>query len=211
MKTISGLGGLFVVALMGFAVLAQDTGNALSGNHLYRAYCLVCHGVTGNAPGPLAVRLKLYPADLSSQHYQAKTAAELADIIAGYRKSGESNMPNWGMVLPRQDQLDIAAYVTSLTRNDLKFRGNTRRGRAIFKSACVACHGEFGKGRGLLAHMMRIAMVDFTATNDMNKISDERLMNTVRHGKGDFMPAWSGILNDNQVADVAAYVRMLAR
>jgi hypothetical protein len=37
MKTISGLGVLFVVALMGFAVLAQDTGNALSGKTISTA------------------------------------------------------------------------------------------------------------------------------------------------------------------------------
>jgi mono/diheme cytochrome c family protein len=33
----------------------------------------------------------------------------------------------------------------------------------------------------------------------------------IRDGMGDYMPSWKGILSDNEIADVAAYVRMLAR
>jgi len=190
---------------------AQDEPNALIGSHLYRSYCLVCHGADGKGPGPVARNLNLEPADLSAEQYQTGNVEDLASVIAGYRKQEGSGMPNWGMVLTRKDVLDIAAYISKISRTDLKYRGDTRRGRAIFKDACVACHGKNGKGEGLLAQLIRIPMMDFTQSESMEKISDEDIVAMIRDGKGDYMPSWKRSLSDNEIADVASYVRMLAR
>jgi cbb3-type cytochrome c oxidase subunit III len=194
-----------------FDTHAQDGPNPLLGNHLYRSYCLVCHGVDGKSVGPLARKLGFEPADLSSQTYQAKTVAELATIIAGYQRPGDSNMPSWAMALSQTELLHIAAYVSEINRTDLRHRGDTRRGRIIFKSACVACHGKDGTGRGVLAHLIQIAMIDFTMSENMKGMSDEDLVKLIREGKGDYMPSWKGALSDDEITDVASYVRMLAR
>lgn len=190
---------------------AEDAPNALVGGHLYRSYCFVCHGVDGKNPGPVASNLGLTPADLSSRQYQTKNARELAAVISGYRDQNGPGMPNWGMVLTETDLLDIAAYISNISRTDLQFVGDTRRGRAIFKRACVACHGKIGTGQGLLAHLFGISMMDFTLSENMKQINDEDLMSMIRDGKGDYMPSWKGTLSDSEIADVASYVRMLAR
>jgi cbb3-type cytochrome c oxidase subunit III len=190
---------------------AQDVPNPFLGNHLYRSYCLVCHGVDGKSAGPLARKLGFEPTDLSSETYQAKTVAELAAIIAGYQRPGESNMPSWGIALSQTELLNIAAYISEITRTDLRFKGDTRRGRVIFKSACVACHGKDGTGRGVLAHLIQIAMIDFTRSENMKDMSDEELVNLIREGKGDYMPSWKGTLSDDEITDVASYIRLLAR
>ncbi|MDH3239644.1 MAG: cytochrome c [Alphaproteobacteria bacterium] len=190
---------------------AQDAPNPLIGSHLYRSYCLVCHGADGKNPGSVASNLGLTPADLSSPQYQTKNVQDLAAVISGYRDQKGSDMPNWGMVLTATDLLDIAAYISNISRTDLRFIGDTRRGRAIFKRACVACHGKIGTGEGLLAHLFGISMMDFTQSENMKQIGDENLMSMIRDGKGDYMPSWKGILSDSEIADVAAYVRMLAR
>ena len=52
------------------------------GRRLYRSYCLVCHGVDGKSIGPLANKLNLKPADLSSKQYQMKPLKEMAAIIS---------------------------------------------------------------------------------------------------------------------------------
>lgn len=211
MKPVVWLLSLFSATMLTLDTYAQEEPNPLMGSHLYRAYCLVCHGIDGKSVGPVARNLNLQPADLSSEQYQVRKVEDLAVIIAGYRRQEASDMPNWGMVLSQTDLLDIAAYLSKITQKDLRFRGDTRRGRAIFKRACVACHGKIGTGEGLLAHLFRISMMDFTKSENMQKISDEDLLNMIRDGKGDYMPSWQGILSDGEIADVASYVRMLAR
>ena len=211
MNPLLGLVVFLSAVIVTVDTYAQDEPNALVGSHLYRSYCLICHGVDGKSAGPVAEKLDFKPADLSSEQYQAKDLEDLAAIIGSYRRAEQSNMPNWGIVLSRRDLLDIAAYISKITQKDLRFRGDTRRGRVIFKRACVACHGKFGTGKGLLAHLFRTSMMDFTESESMKKISDEDLMNIIREGKGVYMASWEGALSDDEIVDVASYVRMLAR
>jgi len=185
--------------------------NPLAGKRLYRSYCVVCHAVDGKGKGPLARKLDFTPADLSLEQYQRKEAEDLAAIIGDYRGKEDSDMPSWGEALPETDLRDIAAYIPKLTRQDLRFAGDTHRGRAIYKSSCAACHGQFGTGRGILAKLMKVFMVDFTNPEDMQEISDEELIDIIRKGKGDYMPSWEETFDHRETSDVASYVRMLAR
>lgn len=211
MKTFIGLVTLLTALTLTIDAYAEETSNPLIGSRLYRAYCLVCHGKDGTGAGPLAKKLDIRPVDLSSEKYQKEKAGTLAEIIGRYRKAANSNMPNWGLVLPQDDVKHIAAYITTLTRKDLKFRGNTRRGRIIYKNACIACHGKNGKGDGLLARLIQIEMVDFSQSQSMQSLSDGKLIRTIKKGRGGFMPSWEGTLNDDEIVDVATYVRLLAK
>lgn len=211
MKLLIWFVSLCSAMVLSFDTHAQDAPNPVLGNHLYRSYCLVCHGVDGKSVGPLAAKLGFEPADLSAETYQTKTVVELATIIAGYQRLSDSNMPSWAMALSQTELLHIAAYVSEITRTDLRHKGDTRRGRIIFKSACVACHGKDGTGRGILAHLIQIVMIDFTRSENMKDMSDEELVNLIREGKGDYMPSWKGALSDDEITDVASYIRLLAR
>lgn len=211
MKSVVWLVFFVSAFLLTTETYAQDEPNPLIGSHLYRSYCFVCHGIDGKGAGPIAKNLNLNPADLSSEQYRTGNVEDLAAIIGDYRGEEGAGMPNWGAMLSREELLDLAAYIPNIGRKDLKFTGDTRRGRVIFKRACVACHGQIGTGRGLLAHLIQIPMMDFTESENMKKISDEDLVAVIRDGKGDYMPSWKGILSGNEIADVASYVRMLAR
>ncbi len=202
---------LFSVMTLTIDTYASDEPTPTKGSHLYRSFCFICHGTGGKSKGPLAIKLNLEPADLSSEKYQTLKVEELADIIGGYWKKRDTIMPNWGKVLPKTDLLDIASYIPNLSRKDLRFIGDTRRGRVTYRRACAACHGQFGTGRGPLADLMKIPMVDFTNSIKMEKITDEKLINYIREGEGKFMPSWKGSLYDDEIIDVAAYVRMLGR
>lgn len=120
-------------------------------------------------------------------------------------------MPSWGAVLSREELSDIATYLFKLTRDDLEFKGDPRRGRAIFKATCMSCHGGHGTGNGILAKMMGIPMFDFTESEKMEQISDEELIHSIREGKGAFMAAWKDTFSEKEIIDVASYVRTLAK
>ncbi len=212
MKPLRWLVAFFSVTMLATGTYAQNDPNPEVGNRLYRSYCLVCHGEDGKGAGPLAITLNLDPADLSSEQYQTKKVEDLAAIIGGYWRKEDSDMPKWGMALPKTDLLDIAAYISKITLKDLRYTGDTRRGRVVYKRACVACYGKFGRGKGLLANLfLRISAVDFTESLDMKRMSDEQLIKVIREGKGKYMVPWKGTLSDDDIVDVAAYVRMLAR
>jgi mono/diheme cytochrome c family protein len=212
MKPLAWLVAFVSATMLTTGTYAQDEPNPLVGSHLYRSYCLVCHGEDGKGGGPLAIKLNLDPADLSSEQYQTKTVEDLAAVIGGYWRKKDSDMPKWGLALPKTDLLDIAAYISKIANKDLKYTGDTRRGRVVYKRTCSACHGEFGRGKGVLANLfLRISAVDLTESLDMKIMSDEQLIKVVREGKGEYMPPWKGTLSDDDIVDVAAYVRMLAR
>jgi mono/diheme cytochrome c family protein len=233
MKTLVWFVSFFSALMLTIDTYAQDKPNPLKGKRLYHSYCLVCHGVDGKGNGPLAKKLDnaalkinelgtdtadtaefcgigLKPTDLSSDQYQMKKVEDLAAIIEGYGRKKDSNMLTWGEVLPKTELYDIAAYISKLTQEDLRFKGDSRRGRAIFKTACVACHGQFGKGNGILAQLIEVSMIDYTKSGNLEKISDKRLIKIIREGKGDYMPSWKGIFDENEITDVAAYVRRLS-
>ncbi len=202
--------GLFFL-LFAMPARAEHEPNPNIGKHLYRAYCMVCHGAEGNTRGPLAKKRKLIPANLTGNRYQVMSVDKLADIIGYYGRKEGSQMPRWGDAIPESNLRHLASYVKQLTKKGLQFRGNVRRGRMIYKSACVACHGKRGKGNGILADLIGIAMVDFTEKGVMKKVSDATLLEIIRKGRGDFMPAWHGTLNDSEISDVAVFVRQLGR
>jgi cytochrome c oxidase cbb3-type subunit 3 len=195
--------------LLPVTLAAQDLPNAATGKRLYRSYCLACHGFDGSRPGPVADRLNLEPADLTAPKYQTKSVAKLAALTAGYDRAPGTGMPMWGSVLPEDELIHIAAYVGVLADGDLRYRGDTRRGRALFRGMCIACHGRFGAGNGVLAQVIGVPMVDFTSAGSVSALSDEQIIATIRDGRGEFMPPWKDLLDDNEIVDVAWYVRTL--
>lgn len=210
MKVSLSVLSFFSLIALSSSSIAQDL-NPLIGVQLYRSYCLVCHGKDGNSQGPVAERHNLSPADLTASKYQTMSASELTELIGAYRMGDAAKMPNWGLLLPKADLLDIASYISLLTSEDIRFTGDARRGRVAYKKACIACHGQFGRGEGLLAHLLQIPMMDFTNTREMKQMSDNELIEIIRKGKGDSMPSWKGFLSDGEIIDIAAYVRLLSR
>ncbi len=181
------------------------------GRQLYQSYCLVCHGLHGDSKGPLAVKLNLEPSNLASDKYQKKSVREMTMIIGGYERIAGEKMPIWRRALPESNIEHIAAYIAEIKSADLRFIGDTRRGRLIFRNSCVACHGSRGKGTGILAKLIGAPMTDLSAPESVKQFSDKALIMIIRKGKKKFMPAWEGTLNNKEIVDVAAYVRSLSQ
>lgn len=93
--------------------------------------------------------------------------------------------------------------------------GDAQRGQAVYARTCVLCHGEKGNGNGKLAAGLNPKPRDFTAPGLLAQRSDWDLYRVVRDGGqaiglSSKMAGWSKVLKDQELRDVAAYVRSLA-
>lgn len=70
----------------------------------------------------------------------------------------------------------------------------------VYKSKCAMCHGTDGK---------KMAGTKEFASPDVQKMSDADLIATITNGKPPKMPAYKGKLTDDQIKDLAKYVRTL--
>jgi mono/diheme cytochrome c family protein len=77
------------------------------GRTLYKTHCAVCHGTTGRGDGPLAVRLRVPPPDLTlfAAHngdvFPSATVHRIIDGRQALAGHGRPDMPVWGDAFAR--------------------------------------------------------------------------------------------------------------
>jgi mono/diheme cytochrome c family protein len=82
------------------------------GRHLYRIYCVECHGAEGRGDGPRAPMLAPRPGNLVSAATSTKTDEELLDILAhGVPRTA---MRGWKDQLSEDERRNVLAYIRSL-------------------------------------------------------------------------------------------------
>lgn len=91
-----------------------------------------------------------------------------------------------------------------------------RKGKLVFEKYCAVCHGSEGKGDGFNAYNLDPRPRDLTDSTYMAALADARLAETIREGgrrfnKSILMPAWGNTLTADQIDDIIAYVRSLAK
>jgi len=93
------------------------------------------------------------------------------------------------------------AQVTSAASGDLT------KGKRLYETDCVVCHGERGKGDGIIGVSLRPPPADLTAPQTKAK-SDQDLAAVIRDGRG-AMPAWKNRLTEQDVQNLLVYIRSL--
>jgi mono/diheme cytochrome c family protein len=89
--------------------------------------------------------------------------------------------------------------------------GNAERGKAIYGSNCVACHGSVGDGKGPAAQAMRPAPTDFTAAEWWKAKTDDQIARMIKDGRaGTPMVAFSK-LSEEELDDLVAYAKKLSK
>jgi cytochrome c6 len=88
-------------------------------------------------------------------------------------------------------------------------------GQKLYVTYCSSCHGDKGRGDGAAGKALPIKPADHTDGKLMNSFSDEFLLNIIAKGgaavgKSAFMPAWGGVLKENQIQDLITYMRSIA-
>jgi mono/diheme cytochrome c family protein len=106
--------------------------------------------------------------------------------------------------------LCYASYAGTLEHQDKESSADLSapqlaRAKQLFKEKCTRCHGADGRGQTVIGDMLDVP--DFTdKTWWKGDVKDERLLESVRDGKGG-MPKFGKKLTGQQIALLVTYVR----
>jgi mono/diheme cytochrome c family protein len=94
-------------------------------------------------------------------------------------------------------------------------RGDADEGAVLYAQFCTTCHGSGGKGDGAAAAALDPKPADHTDAAYLGALSDEHLYLVIQKGgaavgKSPLMTPWGGVLNDEQIRDLVAYLRRLS-
>jgi mono/diheme cytochrome c family protein len=184
--------------------------DAGQGRELFQARCAGCHGADGHGDGPAAATLGTRPRDLADPGWLAGRSDEqlVGTLSAGLPGTA---MPAFGDELTPQQSRAVVGYLRELAGADQ--RPNPLQGWAqrAFLAYCASCHGATGDGNGIAAGRLDPAPRDFRNPSWMSAQTEERLADTIRTGRpGTAMPPFAGLLNDDEIARLAEYVRAFA-
>lgn len=175
------------------AVAADPEAQAM-GQRLFLTYCAQCHG--SDAKGA-----KGFPNLTDSDWLHGGEPETVQTTIMGGRNGA---MPPFGPVLGADGVKDVANYVRSLSglANDSI---RAERGKALFATNCVVCHGPEGKGNIALG-----------APNLTDRVwlwggSEATIIETVTNGRINQMPVFGERLGKEKVHLLAAYVLSLSK
>ncbi len=218
----------FVVLLMLVAVSSTEAAAdpieaslpaAYEGRRLYVSYCQLCHGSDGKGDGPLAKAMKISPADLNTT-VRSRSDTILTKIITGEGRqtiTGRDRhnllsdaMPEWKDVFNESQVKALIAYLRFLTRSKHDLMGDPELGMQLYQKYCQVCHGVEGDGDGIMTSLMGIMPMDHTNPNETNDLSNEEIANSILDGKNRYMPAWRGILSQDDVEALVSYIRLLS-
>ncbi|PTL35240.1 cytochrome C class I [Candidatus Methylomirabilis limnetica] len=84
-----------------------------------------------------------------------------------------------------------------------------------FTTFCVPCHGSAGDGNGPAAAFLNPKPRNLTDGKYMNVRTDAQLINVIKNGSASekfspLMSGFGGVLNDMEIKDIVAYIRLLA-
>jgi mono/diheme cytochrome c family protein len=85
--------------------------------------------------------------------------------------------------------------------------GDAAKGKVLFTSKCVSCHGPDGEGKPAIAKMMKVEMRPL-GSKEVQAKNDATLRKNIDEGTGKMKPVK---LTDEEATNVIAFVRTLAK
>jgi cytochrome c oxidase cbb3-type subunit III len=125
-------------------------------------------------------------------------------------------IPNvFGLCRMRINALLIVIVTGFLLLGYSNVHADTEQGKRLYRENCAPCHGESGKGDGVGAKSLPVRPADHTNGALMNTRTDAFLREIIvkggsAMGLSAFMPAWQGVLKENEIRELVAYIRSLA-
>ena len=94
-------------------------------------------------------------------------------------------------------------------------RGDATAGAQLYATYCASCHGPDGKGDGPVAQTLQPRPANHTDHVYMGTLSDEHLYQVISKGgasvgKSPLMAPWGGVVNEEGIRDLIAFIRKLS-
>lgn len=215
------------------------------GRYVYQRNCLVCHGAYGDGRGELGRELKPRPRDFGRGIFKYRstpagalpTNADLERIVRG--GIAGTAMPIFSNLSDREIK-SVIEYVKSFSsrwrdpanyapallipplptwfENEILLKSRAAKGRDLFKTACAACHGPDGSGRGPAANALEDSWGQPVTPSDLRQPSlrSGRTLETVYRVlltglEGTPMPSFAEALTEEQRWELVAFVAQLRR
>jgi mono/diheme cytochrome c family protein len=214
------------------------TGHAESGKHLYRRFCIGCHGPDGNGQGMNAQWIDPKPRDFTEATFKCRstptgtlpTDDDLYNAIT--RGFVTTNMPSWRPLNPQQ-RADLVAFIKTWSPRWAKEKPGAvlnippetaitiesiLHGRELFqKLECWKCHGPEGHADGPSASTLTdskgnpILPFNFsTGERFMCGDSNRDLYRIFMTGlDGSPMPSFADVIQPNDAWDLVHFLRTL--
>jgi mono/diheme cytochrome c family protein len=203
------------------------------GRSLYAQNCMVCHGDRGQGASSQAGLNP--PRDFTTPQARAELTRErmLASVTHGRANTAmaafASRLPaadieavvdyvRAGLMLPSSSEAISgtnahAGRARSGPENPMALpfpnglRGVAARGEKTYAANCATCHGAKGDGKGPRAYFINPKPRNFLDPTFRGTFNRPALYTAVADGRlGAEMPAWSKVLNEQEIADVSEYV-----
>ena len=211
---------LLTLLAAGASQVSANPPPAYEGRRLYVSYCQLCHGTGGKGDGPLAKKMQISPADLTTT-VRSRSDTILMKIITGEGRqtiTGRDRhnllsdaMPEWKDIFSESQVRALIAYLRFLGSTRHELMGDPEVGLRLYQKYCQVCHGVEGDGDGIMTTLTGIKPMDHTNPNETNAFDNEELIKAILDGEGRFMPAWRGILSQSDVEALVSYIRLLSR
>ncbi len=94
--------------------------------------------------------------------------------------------------------------------------GDAGKGKEAYDKLCVSCHGKAGKGDGVASAALNPKPKDLSDKAYNSKLSDKYLSDILTKGgpgvgKSPMMPPFGESLKENDIKNINAYIRSLAK
>ena len=193
--------------------LAKDPDALATGRRIFLQNCAVCHATdAGGTPGN-------YPNLTDKDWIWGGTPENIINTITNGHTGA---MPPGGALIAvtpgqppsaeDQEKLeDVSNYILSLGGYEHD-KGLAEKGKALYDTSCVACHGPDGKGNPIIGGI-NLADQTWLYAEDSEDPAALKIFiqNQIQHPRNNVMPAWKDILGEAKIKVVAAYVYSLSQ
>jgi len=137
-------------------------------------------------------------------------------IVAGAVAANGCGPNGRRLPVPATAGVDTVA-ADSAARLPASYSYAERQGKILFEHYCTVCHGQHGEGDGFNSYNLNPKPHSLADSAYVAALaSNESLMQVIARGgrginKSVLMPAYGSTLSEDQIADLAAYVRALPR
>lgn len=169
-----------------------------------RMIAAVASGRPGSAMPAFADRLPAQDIEAVVDYVRTALMIPALDGISGVRAHGAQSSDIAVAPAPRQAPQAHADMSLPMPNG---LRGNAHKGGGFYNANCATCHGVKGDGKGPRAYFINPKPRNFVAAGSRAMLNRPVIYAATSMGKlGTEMSAWSKVLTEQEIADVAEYV-----